>query len=63
MALSPLMSVACLLAVPSMLAFMPLALGLRLYWVVTVALLGLGLTVYAIVKAARAMRGRSAGNG
>ena len=61
--LNPLMTVACLLGVPSLLAFFPLALGLRLHWVVTIALLGLGLTVYAVVKASRARRGRSAGNG
>ncbi|MFE9694823.1 hypothetical protein [Micromonospora sp. NPDC005806] len=57
MGLSPLMGVACLLAVPSVLSLMPLMLGLRLSWVVVVAVLSLALTVFAIKKSAGAARG------
>ncbi|MER6592310.1 hypothetical protein ABT214_10730 [Micromonospora purpureochromogenes] len=50
MALSPLMGIACLLAIPSMLGLVPLMLGLRLLWAAVVALLGLGLVVFAVLK-------------
>ncbi|MGN9915744.1 hypothetical protein [Micromonospora palomenae] len=57
MALNPLMGIACLLAIPSMLGLVPLMLGLRLLWVAVVALLGLGLVVFAVIKG-RAVRAR-----
>jgi hypothetical protein len=58
MSLSPLMGIACLLGVPSMLAFIPLTLGVDPRWAVGVALFGLAFTTYAIVKAAPSWRGR-----
>ncbi|HEX2772658.1 MAG TPA: hypothetical protein VHN18_09545 [Micromonosporaceae bacterium] len=54
------MSIACMLAVPSMLAFIPLTLGVPLAWAVGAALVGLGLTIYAMVKAARWRSGTAA---
>lgn len=54
--LTPLMSIACLLGAPSMLAFLPLTLGVPLGWAVGAALLGLGLTIFAIVKTAPTRR-------
>ncbi|WP_446217950.1 hypothetical protein [Micromonospora sp. IBHARD004] len=63
MVLSPLMGTACLLAVPSMLGLVPLMLGLRLQWVAVVALLSLGLAVFAVIRGAGAVRGRPNGEG
>ncbi|MEH0844743.1 hypothetical protein V6U81_20370 [Micromonospora sp. CPCC 205711] len=62
MILSPLMGIACLLAVPSMLGLMPLMLGLRPEWVAVVALLSLGLVAYAAMRVAGAVRGRPDGD-
>ena len=61
--LSPLMGMAWLLAVPSLLGLIPLTLGLRLQWVVVIAVLSVGLAVYAVVRGAGSARSRPAGDG
>lgn len=48
--LTPLMSVACLMAGPAMLGFLPLVIGLDPLWAVVAAVAGLGLAVLAVVK-------------
>ncbi|MFC4020960.1 hypothetical protein ACFOW4_23850 [Micromonospora sp. GCM10011542] len=53
---NPLMGVACLLASPSALATVPLMLGLSLRWVAGVALVGLGLAVYVVIRGASTAR-------
>jgi hypothetical protein len=60
MVLSPLVEIAFLLAMPPMLAAIPLWFALSLPWVVGGALLGLGLTIFSILKAARSHRRGSA---
>lgn len=58
--LTPLMGIACLLAVPSMLAFVPLLLGVGLPWAVGVGVLGLALVGYAVGRVANSSRRRRA---
>jgi hypothetical protein len=48
--MTPLMAVACLLAAPALLGFLPLVLGAGTAWAVALALTGLALAIFAIVK-------------
>jgi hypothetical protein len=48
--LTPLMSIACLLAVPAMLGLLPLMFGGGAEWAIGLAVAGLALTIFAIVK-------------